>query len=66
LTEEQLRAAVASIEAKGKKGALQVRAAFEQAVAEFAEKRKQKMLIAGAGIAVAAIVGFVLWKRRKA
>jgi hypothetical protein len=69
LTEEQLRAAVASVEAGGKKGALQVRAAFEQAVAELAamkadESKKKKMMVVGA-VAVAAVAAFLFMRRKK-
>jgi len=68
MTEEQLRALVATAESKGKKGATGIRAAFEQSIAELAamkaDESKKKALIAG-GVAVAAAAAFFFMRRKK-
>jgi LPXTG-motif cell wall-anchored protein len=69
MTEEQLRALVATAESKGKKGAAEIRAAFEQSIIELAafkadEAKRKNMLIAG-GVAVAAVAAFFFMRRKK-
>jgi hypothetical protein len=68
MTEEQLRALVATVESRGAKGAAEVRAAFEQSIAELAamkaDESKKKVMVAGA-VAVAAVAAFLFMRRKK-
>jgi DNA-binding FadR family transcriptional regulator len=68
MTEEELRALVATVEGKKKKGAAEVRAAFEQSIAELAamkaDESKKKVMVAGA-VAVAAVAAFLYMRRKK-